>query len=180
MRYLRIPKERVGVLIGKNGETKQMIEQMASVKLEIDSEEGEISLDDSQATDPVLGLKAEDVIRAIGRGFSPEHALKIFEEEVEFFLFDIYEYVGKKENHVSRLKSRIIGRDGKTKHVMERLTGSYISIYGHTVGIIADLEFMDVTKKAIDMMLSGSKHFKVYRYIEREIKKIKTNDAMGF
>lgn len=173
MKYLKIPKERIGVLIGHNGETKKMIEDKAQIQLEIDSAEGEITIDEQKAKDPIMILKIEDVIRAIGRGFSPEHALRVFKEDVDFFIFDIHDYVGKKTAHVQRLKSRIIGREGKTKQIIERLTGADISIYGHTVSVIADFESIDIVKRAIDMLLSGSKHSNVYRFIEREMKKLR-------
>jgi ribosomal RNA assembly protein len=172
MKFVRIPKERVGVLIGKDGETKRAIERIAHVYLEIDSEEGDVSFNEREADDPLMGLKAEDVIRAIGRGFSPEHAFKIFGEETELYIFDIYEYVAKKEAHLLRMKARVIGREGKTKRVIEGLTGGHIAVYGHTVGVIADFDSMDVAKKAIDMLLSGSEHPAVYRYLEREMKKL--------
>lgn len=173
MRIVRIPKERVGVLIGKNGETKKSIEDISHVTLEIDSEEGDVIFNEADARDPLWALKVEDVIRAIGRGFSPENAFRLFGEENELFIFDIYEYVGKKESHVTRLKSRVIGRDGKTKRVIERLTGATLAIYGHTVAVIADFDSMDVTRKALDMLLSGSKHPTVYRFLEREMKRLR-------
>jgi ribosomal RNA assembly protein len=173
MRIVRIPRERVGVLIGKNGETKKAIEDLSHVTLEIDSEEGDVVFNEADARDPLWALKVEDVIKAIGRGFSPEHAFRLFGEEMELFIFDIYEYVGKKESHVTRLKSRVIGRDGKTKRVFERLTGSTLAIYGHTVGVIADFDSMDVTRKALDMLLSGSEHPTVYRFLEREMKRLR-------
>jgi len=173
MRIVRIPKERVGVLIGKNGETKKSIEDISHVTLEIDSEEGDVVFNEADARDPLWALKVEDVIRAIGRGFSPENAFRLFGEENELFIFDIYEYVGKKESHVTRLKSRVIGRDGKTKRVIERLTGATLAIYGHTVAVIADFDSMDVTRKALDMLLSGSEHPTVYRFLEREMKRLR-------
>jgi ribosomal RNA assembly protein len=172
MRYVRIPKERVGVLIGKNGETKKTIEDISQVHLEIDSEEGDVAFNEQTAKDPLVGLKVEDVVRAIGRGFSPEHAFRLFGEETELFIFDIYDYVGKTEAHLTRVKSRIIGREGKTKRVIEGLTGGLISVYGHTVAVIADFESMDIAKKAIDMLLAGSEHPTVYRYLEREMKNL--------
>jgi ribosomal RNA assembly protein len=178
MKYLKVPRERVGVLIGHNGETKRKIEEMAKAKIKIDSKEGEVIIDEHEAEDPLLCLKAEDVIRAIGRGFSPEHAIRIFKEEIDFYIFDIHDYVGKKETHVRRLKSRIIGRNGKTKRVIENLTGADISVYGHTVSIIADFEIMDITKKAVDMLLSGSKHSTVYRYVEGEMRKLKIKQRL--
>jgi ribosomal RNA assembly protein len=173
MKYIRIPKERIGVLIGKEGEIKRKIEEMTQTTLEIDSVEGEVVIEDKQTTDPLFILKVEDLIRAIARGFSPEHALTLLRDEREFFLFDIHDYVGKKESHIHRIKSRVIGTHGKTKRTLERLTGANLSIYGHTIAIIADFESMDIVKKAIDMFLTGSKHASVYRYIEREMKKLR-------
>ena len=173
MKYVKIPKERIGVLVGHLGETKKKIEDLSKISLDIDSKEGEIVIDEHQTPDPVQGLIVEDVIRAIGRGFSPEHALRLFQEDMDFFIFNIHDYVGKKDSHIKRIKSRVIGTDGKTKKTLERLSGANLSIYGHTIAIIADFETMDIVKKAIDMLLSGSKHASVYRYVEREIKKIK-------
>ena len=173
MKYLRIPKERVGVLIGHNGETKKMIEKISKTTLEIDSAEGEVTIDEHETSDPMLCLIVEDVIRAIGRGFSPEHAMHLFKDNMDFFIFNLHDYVGKKDSHTKRIKSRIIGTDGKTKRAIENLTGADLSIYGHTVALIADFESMDVAKKAIDMLLSGSKHASVYRYVEREMKKLR-------
>ncbi|RLF28443.1 MAG: RNA-processing protein [Thermoplasmata archaeon] len=178
MRYLKIPKERIGVLIGHNGETKKEIEKISETKIDVDSRDGEITIDDSKAKDPLTGLKTEDVIRAIGRGFSPQHALKLFNEDIDLYIFDIHDYVGKKESHIRRLKSRVIGREGKTKRVIENLTGAHISIYGHTVSIISDIESMAIAKRAVDMLLSGSKHSKVYRFIERGMKKLKMEQML--
>jgi ribosomal RNA assembly protein len=173
MKYLRIPKERVGVLIGPDGETKKTIEISTQVTLDIDSKEGEITIDHHKTKDPLNIFKAEDIIRAIGRGFSPEHALYLLKDDMVLFIFDIHNYVGKKPAHIKRLKSRIIGTGGKTKHTIEHLTGTTLCIYGHTIGIIADLEALEITKKAIDMILSGSKHASVYQYVEREMKHLK-------
>ncbi len=171
MKYIHIPNDRVGVLIGKDGETKKTIERISQMHLEIDSEEGDVAFNEQEAKDPLIPLKVEDVIRAIGRGFSPEDAFRLFGEDTELFIFDIYDYVGKTESHLIRVKSRVIGREGKTRRVIEGLTGGILAIYGHTVAVIADFESMDIAKKAIDMLLSGSEHPTVYRYLEREMKK---------
>ena len=37
MKYLKIPMERVGVLIGRNGEVKKDLEEKSSIKINIDS-----------------------------------------------------------------------------------------------------------------------------------------------
>ena len=178
MKYLKIPKERIGVLIGHNGETKRKIEKLSQTTLEIDSAEGEVIIDEHKASDPLLGLIVEHVVRAIARGFSPEHAMRLFKENMDFFLFDLHDYVGKKDSHIRRIRSRIIGTDGKSKRTLENLTEADISVYGHTVALIADFESMDTAKKAVDMILSGSKHASVYRYVEREMKKLRLGKTL--
>ena len=40
-KLIRIPEDRIGVLIGKSGNTKSEIEKKCSVSLEIDSDSGE-------------------------------------------------------------------------------------------------------------------------------------------
>ena len=173
MRYLKIPKERIAVLIGEKGKTRRRIESFSGVKLDIDSSEGEVVLNIESAKDAYLALKAEETVKAIARGFSPQHAERIFSEDAEFFLFDIHDYVGKRQNHVHRVKSRVIGREGKTKRVIETLTGANLVVYGHTVGLICDMEAMDIAKTAVDMILSGSRQATVYRYLEREMKQLR-------
>ena len=180
MKYLKIPMDRVGVLIGHNGETKRYLEQISGVRIDIDSGQGEVAIDERTAKDPLIVLKIENIIRAISRGFSPEHANRLLDDVVDFFIFDICDYVGKKEQHVLRVKSRIIGREGKTKRVLEELTESNISIYGHTISVISDMESMDILKKAIDMLLSGSRHSTVYRFVESSMKRLKLEHRLNF
>ncbi len=180
MKYLKIPLERMGVLIGPNGETKKLLEDTTGIYLEIDSTLGEVIIDDHKTDDPLAMIKLESVIRAIGRGFSPEKAMILFHDDADFFIFDLHEYVGKKESHLRRLRSRIIGKEGKTRRVLEELTDAHISVYGHTIAVIADLEDMPIIKKAIDMLLIGSKHATVYRYVERQMKALRLQGRFGF
>ena len=179
MKYIRIPQDRIGVLIGQKGETKKDIETISGVKLKIDSEQGEIEIDDRKTKDPLVPLKIENIIRAIGRGFSPENALRLMDDFADFFIFNLHDYVGKKQSHLRRLKSRIIGKEGKTKHVLENLTDSKISIYGHTIAIISDFDRINILKKSIDMLLNGSKHATVYRFVEAQMKELRQSEKLG-
>jgi ribosomal RNA assembly protein len=173
MKYLKIPMNRIAVLIGHEGETRKKLEEFTKVKIDIDSKLGEVIINDNRVEDPLIIIKLENIILAIGRGFSPEHAFQLLNDDYEFFIFDIRDYVGNKINHIRRLKSRIIGKNGKTKNILENLTNSSISIYGHTVALIASFENMDILKKAIDKLLSGKNHASTYRYIESNMKKIR-------
>ncbi len=180
MKYLKIPMDRVGVLIGHNGQTKKELEEKCGVMLKIDSRQGEVVINQEEDADPLALISVENIVKAIGRGFSPENAFMLLKEESDFFSFDLHDYAGKKESHVRRLKSRVIGKEGKTRKVLEDLTDSKISIYGHTVSIISDMMKMNILKKAIDMLLTGSKQATVYRFVESQMKELRRAEKLGF
>lgn len=179
MKYLKIPMERVAVLIGRNGVTKKDLEEKSGLKINIDSKLGEVVIDNHEVEDPLMIIKIENIVKAIGRGFSPKNAMKLMNDDADFFVFDLYDYVGKKEAHVRRLKSRIIGKEGKTKRVLEELTNARISIYGHTVSVISDIFRMNILKKSIDMILAGRKQATVYRFVETQMKELRREELYG-
>ena len=180
MKYLKIPMERVGVLIGHNGEIKKDLEDKSGIKIIIDSNNGEVTFDENSSTDPLMSLKVENIINAISRGFSPEKAFLLFSDDADFFVFDLRDYAGKKDTHIRRLKSRVIGREGKTKRVLEELTNSKVSVHGHTVSIISDIIRINILKKSIDMLLTGSKHATVYHFVEAQMRELKRSERLGF
>ena len=98
MKYLKIPIERVAVLIGHNGETKKDLEEKSGFKINIDSKLGEVVIDDHEVEDPLMVIKIENIVKAIGRGFSPQNALRLIDDDADFFVFNLYDYVGKKES----------------------------------------------------------------------------------
>ncbi len=176
---VRVPRERIGALIGKNGETKEKIETLSGVKLAVDSDEGDVEIDYAHAKDPAMALAVSDVVTAIGRGFSPQRALKLLDEETFLEILDIRDFVGKKPSHVIRMRARVIGTKGKTRRIFEELTGARISVYGNTIAIIGDRFQADVAKRAMIMLLQGSEHATVYRFLEGKRAELKIG-AMGF
>ena len=174
MQFAKIPTERVGVLIGKEGIVKKEIEEKTGAKLEIDSRNGDVNINTENVTDPIYSVKTKDIVKAIGRGFSPEHAFMLFNDDYYFSLIDIKDYVGKNPKHARRIKARLIGKKGKTRSLIEELSETYISIYGNTVAIIGELIELGVAKTAIDMILNGSEHSAVYRFLEHKRTEIKT------
>ncbi|MCW4047923.1 MAG: KH domain-containing protein [Candidatus Bathyarchaeota archaeon] len=168
--FVRIPKERVGVLLGSDGKVKQQIEEKLMVELQVESDSGGvmIALSD-KATDPSLLLKAKDVVTAIGRGFAPEHAFRLVRDEDSIFdLIDLRQIFGRSESDIKRVKGRIIGANGKTRKLIEELTEANVVVYGHTVGFIGTFEQVDVARNAVQMLISGSQHNTVYRYLQRK------------
>ena len=172
--FVRIPKERVGILIGPEGKVKQYIEEKLQVKLDVDSE-GSITLTLSEkATDPSLLLKAKDVVTAIGRGFSPEAAFRLIRNEDEIFdMIDLRVIFGRSESDIKRIKGRIIGAEGKTRKLIEELTEADMVVYGHTVGLIGSFEQVDTAHNAVQMIIEGCQHHTVYNYLQKKRTELK-------
>ena len=168
--FVRIPKERVGVLVGPDGKVKQSIEKKFMVELEIESEAGGVTIVLSERTnDPSLLFRAKDVVTAIGRGFSPEHAFRLLRNEEDIFEFIDFRIVfGRSESDIKRVKGRIIGANGKTRKLIEELTDASVVVYGHTVGFIGTFEQVDVARNAVQMLIDGSQHHTVYKYLQRK------------
>lgn len=178
MLYTRIPVERVGVLVGPEGRTKKALEERTGARVLINSREGEVTIDETPCEDPSLGLKAQDVVRAIGRGFSEVRALALLEEDIYLRVYDIKDYA-RSRNRIVQLKGRLIGTRGKTRDLIEELTGASLSVYGHTVGLIGTLTQLDVAGRALEMLLQGSEHASVYRFLERSRADLRVEE-MGF
>ena len=172
--FVRIPKERVGILIGPEGRVKQHIEEKLQVKLEVDSE-GSVTITLSEkASDPSLLLKAKDVVTAIGRGFSPEVAFRLIRNEDEIFdMIDLRLVFGRSESDIKRVKGRIIGADGKTRRLIEELTEADVVVYGHTVGLIGSFEQVDAAHNAVQMIVEGCQHHTVYNYLQKKRTELK-------
>src|SRR3989442_5479588 len=107
MFYLRIPTERVGVLIGPGGETKSRLQEVTGVIIQIDSASGEVTIDESAAKDPALALKVRDVVSAIGRGYSKERAFRLLQEDVYLEMFDIKDFAHSR-NRICQIKAHLI------------------------------------------------------------------------
>ena len=152
---IKIPKDRIAVLIGRNGETKKQVENLTKTKLDIDSKSGEVEV----STDGDNALEfyiATQIVKAIARGFSPEHALKLLDENYYLDVIDIEDFVGKKEKELVNKKGRLIGKGGKIREKLEEETDCLISVYGKTVSLIGMPEDMESARKAVEMILQGS------------------------
>jgi ribosomal RNA assembly protein len=166
MEIVRIPEARVKNLIGTDGKTKKLLENKCKVKIEVDSE-GEVQIEGEIAEE----FFAKDVVKAIGRGFDPNDALRILDDNYQFELIDLKEVL-KNEKAVKRIKARIIGEKGKMKTEIEEATDSRISVYGFTVGIISQHDTIVYATEAINKLINGSEHARVFGYLAKAKKEI--------
>ena len=167
----RIPQDRIAVLIGRKGMTRRALEEATNSKLHIDSKSGDVSVVWNEDFDPILRMKFPDVIRAIGRGMNPERALQLLKDDQHLRLFDMREYVGKNANQQRRIRSRLIGRNGRIRELIEEHSGAEIVIYGSTVVIIGDEEALPLASQAIERLLQGAEHSSVLKHLETERRK---------
>mgnify|MGYP002761924146 CR=1 FL=1 len=163
---MTIPQDRIGALIGEGGETMREIESRAEVRLDIDSETGSVRVE--TVGDPVKGLKGPDIVKAVGRGFSPEAALSLLEGDMRMFDLVDLKSATRNENDLRRQKGRLIGEDGRTRQLMADLTGAEVVIYGTTLGVIGEPEQVDAVRSAAEMILDGAPHGAVYSFLERK------------
>ncbi len=172
---LKIPKERIAVLIGKKGQIKSEIEEDTKTSLAIDSKEGDVFV----SGDDALGLyTAREVIRAIGRGFNPEIALHLLKQDYIFEIIPLVDYAGKSKDSLLRLKGRVIGKEGKARRVIEELTDCDICVYGKTISIIGIAEKASIAKQAIENLLRGSTHANIYKFLEKKKREFKRKEVM--
>jgi ribosomal RNA assembly protein len=171
---IKVPQERIAVLVGPKGSIKELIEEKSTAKLNIDSQSGNVEISDPQ--DPIKGMRAREVIQAIARGFSPEKALRLFDEELLMFETIDLTNIASTEKDLQRLRGRIIGKDGKSREIFETLTDVRMSVYGKTVSIIGYPEHNTVARKGIEMLLEGSSHGPVYKFLEKKKSELKRSD----
>jgi ribosomal RNA assembly protein len=173
-----IPLERLGVLIGREGSMKNRVENAFKARLAIQSESGVVEIVPREdSNDPTMILRARDVVVAIARGFSPDRALSLVDDDIVLDIIDLRDTFGRNERDIARLKGRVIGRDGKIRRLIEEMTDAKVSVYGHTISMLGEYEKVTAAREAIELLLKGKQHstlYKLLRKIKSESKKRET------
>ena len=169
----RVPKNRIAVLIGKGGQTRKMLEEASGAKLDIDSKTGEVMAEWEEEPDPVVRMKMPDVVLAIGRGLAPSRAVQLIEDDIFLRMYDIREWVGRQPNQTRRMRSRLIGRTGRIRSLMEEISNCEMAIHGSTVLLIGDQDGVALAAPAIEGILRGSEHSTVLHGLEQDRKRLK-------
>ncbi len=173
--FVKVPRERIGALVGPDGSVKASIENKLSVRLRVDSQTGDIQITLMPAVqDPTVLFRAREVVTAVGRGFSPEHAFRLLEDdETTLVVIDLRETVGRSQSDMKRLKGRVIGKEGKTRKIIEELTEANVCVYGHTISILGKIDQAETAREAIRMLIRGSLHGTVYRFLHKKRRDLK-------
>jgi len=164
--YIKIPLERLGALIGPKGNAKRRIERAFGVSLSIDSGSGAVEATLGPGGEDVTAIfTVQKIVRAIGRGFNPRKAERLAEEGFDLLIIDLTDYVGRSKSAQARVKGRIIGKNGRSRALLEELTDTMISVYGHTVAIIGRVEDLNAAREGVLMLVKGAFHKTVWNFL---------------
>ena len=161
---IRIPRERIAVLIGEKGSFKRLLQEKLNMNLNIDSKEGVVEI---TSEDGFNNFLAKNIIQVIGRGLTPEEATCLLNDEYLAEIINIKDFTGSSKKKQERVKGRLIGEEGKVRKLLEKLTNTKIVIYGKTVTIIGLINDVELAKRGVEKLILGAEHGNVYAMIER-------------
>lgn len=145
-------------------QNKEEIEKKLETKLQISG--NNITID----TTAIKEFEAESVFEAINFGFSIRKALLLAKEDYAFRKIKIKDHT---KRNLAAIKSRLIGKKGKTKRVFSDISNCEILIKESEVGIIGDIIDVEGTETAIISLIKGSKQSNMYRFLEKQNKRKK-------
>src|SRR3989344_2896834 len=102
MEQLKIPKERIPMLVGTKGVTKRKIQKLTNTKIRVNSELGDVFIE-GESMDVFNSL---NIIKAIGRGFNPDIALKLLSEDYVLEVIPIEDFSRNKKDLI-RISKKI-------------------------------------------------------------------------
>lgn len=173
---IKIPKDRIAVLIGVKGRDKHDLEDWSCAKIDVDSTEGDVTI---TGKDALKLFELREIIQAIARGFSPETARLLLKPDYMLEIINLKDYGLDKPNKLARVKARVIGTGGKARRVVEELTETEVCVYGKTIGIIGECSGVTTAKRAIELLIKGSMHSTVYKWLEDQRRKAR-KEQQGF
>ena len=158
-----IDLNRLPVIIGQEGSTKEKLEQQFEVSINIDSKSGEVVITgEDSAKRYVLSL----VLQAINYGFSPEHAMILEDEYNVLDVIDVKQQV-RDQHRLKVVMGRVIGQEGRTRKLIEEITNCHVTVKDHYVGVIGKFENVQLVHEALQMLIKGASHKSFYGYLER-------------
>lgn len=158
---IRIPHDRIAILIGRNGYVKKKIEKSTGVNIQLRKDIVLIIADNGLKV-----MNAKNIVKAIGRGFNPKYAMLLLDEN---FTINYISLNNMSEKRRKVIMGRVIGRNGSVRKRIERETNTKICIYGKTISIIGEHANVNVATSAIENIVKGKKIETVLKNIRRDM-----------
>jgi ribosomal RNA assembly protein len=161
--YVLIPDEKLK-LLKSDKKIFEKLENLCACKFHL-SDVVEVDCED-----PLKSLRVKEVVKAFGRGFDIEDCLNLLDEDYALEIIEVPEFSGKSKNRQIELKGRVIGKEGKSKNLIEKYAEVKLAIYGKTISIIGKWDRVRIAREAVEMLLSGRLHGTVYRFLESQMR----------
>lgn len=147
---------------------REKLEKKLNVKIEIQGKKVTI---EGSALDE---YEASIILDAINFGFSAKKALLIKEQNMIFRIIKMKDFTKKK--NLEQVRSRAIGKHGKTKKTIENITGSNIIIKDNEIGIISGPESINTLITGVTALIRGKKQSTTYSFLEKQRSLAKERD----
>lgn len=138
---------------------KKELEEKLNVKLTINKNQVSIKGETLDEYD------AHKVLEAIQFGFSAKRALLLKNEDYDLKIIKIKEHT---KRNLADVKSRLIGKKGKTRRVFAETSSCEILITDTEVGIIGDVLDVENAETAVINLIKGSKQTNMYKFLEKQ------------
>ncbi len=156
--HISIPEDRLKLLKSNNA-WRDELKKFVDVEIDV-NEDVTINGEALQV------IRVKEMIKAFGRGFDFKNTFDLLDEQYYLEILNIGEFIGKSRDRQITVRGRLIGENGKTKKAIEKYALVKLVIYGKTVAVIGKHENIRIAREAIRMILSGSKHNTVYRFLQ--------------
>ena len=166
---LKVPKQRIGAVIGKQGETRREFEEMCDCKIKVDSGTGDIEIT-SENANAITFYRLEAVIKAIGRGFSPDHAKYLLDDNSTLNIINLHDLGIHTDKTMETRRARVIGSQGIIRKFLEDSLDCFIAIQGRTIAIIGEVSRIRICHEAIIRLLKGANVASIKKFIESSLK----------
>ncbi len=161
MEQIYIPRARMKVLLNSS-DALSTLEKGSECRITPDTEENCITL---KGRDALCEYVAGEIVRAFGRGFPAKTACKLKKDNYYLKIIDLRDWTRNK-SRIRRIKSRLIGTNGKAKLYIEEVSSASISVYGDTVSIIGREDEVRDAETAARTIIGGGSHRLAYTRME--------------
>jgi len=119
---------------------------------------------------------AEKVLEAVEAGFDVETSLLLIDPEYLFEVMYLKDMTRRK--NLAEVRARLIGTQGKTKKLIEKLSDCAVKLKENTVYVLGTSEEIRGARTAIEKLIRGSAQGKVYGFLERSRTQNKNKDPL--
>lgn len=144
------------------------------IKMNLQKPSVDIRISKSRKNGQLILRRCEIFIKAIVVGIAPEKCKDLLEVEADIINFMISDIKRLSPNSATRAVARIIGKEGKTKDLIESTSGAKLFIKDeHMVYIVGTDKAIKIAKDAVCRLVMGAQPGAIHNNLKRLVAKNK-------